>query len=136
MTSIRAHGVWPFESRHLGLFVPTLIVYGLEEMLDSLKAFDSRRASLEECFYALARVTVIDAARRRATPDMPTGLLDWIAEQEWEPQHADTELASSVVASIIKESALRDGWLELEAFEPGIVDDWCDLMEDLRRRLC
>lgn len=108
---------------------------GVADMLDSMRAFDVERASVDDCLVALAQSAVMAAALQRPTPDMREPLLTWVSEQEWEPDAADVKLASTLVARIVESSALRTGWAELEPVEPGIVDEWCDAMEDLQRRL-
>lgn len=109
--------------------------YGVADMLDSMRAFTAEHASVDECLVALAQSVVVATALQRPTPDVRDPLLTWVHEQGWEPSAADVEIASSVVAAIVESSALRRGWGELEPMEPGIVDEWCDAMEDFQRRL-
>ncbi len=143
---LEAHGVWPFESRHLGHLLPAVREEGFDGLQERLRSFDAKSADLVEALECTAIAALLAAALGRATPDIQSHMMtllgpgDWIPDEDASPRETlawtdAIERARECLSALVEDSILKEAWRQLDEVEPGVLHEWTAAMEDLMERL-
>jgi hypothetical protein len=102
-------------------FISDTLAFVNESEEDYLDTSDS-------CF-ALAAAEVVAALGGKPPPNLPDGVVKWIAGRE-EPQPALISSAKQAVKAVLEDSELKELWEETDEYE-----DWVEEVEGLLDRL-
>jgi hypothetical protein len=132
---LNARGVGAFQNDNLVPFLLRIVEGGVVQAASLLRAFEVSAADCASCQAAVAAAEIVAAAVGRPGPDLPPIWEEKVAAGGWTPPPLVVSIAIKTVLKIRAGSALRIAFEDMEHVEPGLVDEWCEAIENLVDRL-